>query len=101
MCFYITKKQYIDLSIHRYYIYVCVYTHLHKCNHTRCCLYSKDKSCIKFFHRLVKSENISPDSHSKYLVRFIKVKYCRSRTSPSKLLNRVFAGIQGSAVKEI
>lgn len=46
-------------------------------------------------------ENISPDIHSKYLVRFIKVKYCRRRTSPSKLLNRVFAGIQGSAVKEI
>lgn len=46
-------------------------------------------------------ENISPDIHSKYLVRFVKVKYCRSRTSPSKLLNRVFAGIQGSTVKEI
>lgn len=56
MCFYLTEMQSIDLSIHRYYIYVCMYTYLHKCNHTHCCLYSKDKSCIKFFHRLVKSD---------------------------------------------
>lgn len=79
-----------------------MYTHLHKRNHTRC-LYSKDKLCSNFFFTdwLRVIENISPDSHSKYLVQFIKGKYCRNRTSPSKLLNRVFAGIQGRTVEEI
>lgn len=50
----------------------------------------KTNYVVNFFRDWLRViENISPDSHSKYLVQFIKGRYCRNRTSPSKLLNGV------------
>lgn len=103
MCFYLTEMQSIDLSIHRYYIYVCVCTHIGTSVIIHLVVYIvKTNYVVNFFTDWLRViENISPDSHSKYLVQFIKGKCCRNRASPPELLNRVFAGAQGRTAEEI
>lgn len=83
------------------YIYVCVCTRICTSVIIHLVVYIvKTNYVVNFFTDWLRViENISPESHSKYLVQFIKGKCCRNRASPPKLLTGCSLGLRAELQK--